>query len=802
MKDWTKLLATAALATAFALAGCSGDDGRDGPEGPAGPAGPPGPEGPPGPPGPGVEEIGDPVGVLSGEIINVEIDTSESAILTVTFEVKDASGLPVTGLTSFEYGVAKLVTPAGGVPYWQSYVNRQGPGSRPTAVLWATTERGEPEEIEPGVYQYTFADLEAAQDLDLPGITSDVGQAVLESLDLEYDPTLPHRVTVNSLASASRYTAVMDFVPAELPTLIPELVNRVVTNESCGACHGSSADRSLLSFPNLHGGNRYDVDACVICHNPNMYDGYQSTDDNWVDLDLVTITHKLHGGYAAKGLDEYFASNRDYTNVAYPQPLINCMSCHDNNRVPKPEGRTDADKLAFQVRPSAEACGTCHEIDFSVGGFNHLFGDAAPADCLVCHGPGTFASVDQFHISVASTPNNPQIPAGGYDFLYSIDSVTVNEALEPTITFAIYARSATATEYTPLVFDNLPTGVTLGNVRFYAAWSSPHPMPLDAMDGPAIAAPQDYNNLFVGGSRLYFDFATDTGLSAWDQPSALGVLTGFLGDLSGPNDAGYYTLDLPFAFPADSTLRAVSIEGRPQSAAGNAQPPSVIYRIGTPRRSVVDIDSCNTCHERIVFHGGGRMDGVDHCVTCHNPEMTNSNLFEGVIPEGAFDTIAARQVYEGMFFSQLSNNLKDMLHGIHAGQPVGAATPIRTVPYNFIRRDALGVGRGQGPHAFEFAGFPAALADCQVCHIPGSYSLPIVAGALWTVTDAEPGLTATSPHMPEAMERMAPESASCYGCHNTPEAKAHFELNTSFASGAEACAICHAPGRIVPAHVD
>jgi hypothetical protein len=47
---------------------------------------------------------------------------------------------------------------------------------------------------------------------------------------------------------------------------------------------------------------------------------------------------------------------------------------------------------------------------------------------------------------------------------------------------------------------------------------------------------------------------------------------------------------------------------------------------------------------------------------------------------------------------------------------------------------------------------------------------------------------------------MAPISAACYGCHNTPAAKAHFDNNTS--TGGEACVICHGPGRIAPAHVN
>jgi hypothetical protein len=99
--------------------------------------------------------------------------------------------------------------------------------------------------------------------------------------------------------------------------------------------------------------------------------------------------------------------------VHYPQPFVsNCLTCHDNNRMPKPAGRSAADAVAFQERPSAEACGTCHEVTFVAGTFDHNFGDQTPEVCLLCHGPEGFVSVDQFHISPSSTPNNPLQPEG------------------------------------------------------------------------------------------------------------------------------------------------------------------------------------------------------------------------------------------------------------------------------------------------------------------------------------------------------------------------------------------------------
>lgn len=786
MQNWTRLLVTATCATLLALAGCSGDDGDRGPAGPAGPPGPPGPEGPSAPP---VGDVGDPAGTLAGGITAVEIDMSASAIVTVTFEVSDRSGLPVSGLTGFEFGLAKLVTPAGAPPYWQSYINRAGPGSRPTSVLWATTERGAVTEIEEGVYEYTFAvDLEDAGVL-LPAINTPAALAVLPNVDVSYEPDQPHRLSVASTSSASRFNAVVDFVPADLPALLPDLVNQVATNESCGACHGSSADRSSLAFPNLHGNTRFDVNFCVTCHNPNMYDGYQSTDDAWVDLDLVTMVHKLHSDSG-----DYFASSRDYGHVHYPQPVSNCLTCHDNNRMPKPAGRSAADAVAFQQRPSDEACGTCHEITFVAGTFNHNFGGQPAEVCMLCHGPDGFVSVDQFHISPSSTPNNPLQPEGFVQFEYQIASVTVNELDQPIVTFRLLADGE------PVDLQNLPAGIGLGNMRFYASWSVPHPGAFDA-NGPAIAAPQDFNNLVdtlpvaPGGGRQWWELDVNLGVRSWDQPQSIGNLSAFVGTLT-PADDGYFVTApgitaTPFAFPPDATLMAIGIEGRPQSQGVSIDTSARIGYAGAPRRQVVAEDNCLACHETLAFHGGSRVNGPNYCLTCHNPETSSSNVFAGVIPVGLNGA--------GMNISgQLPMNLKDLVHGLHAGKPVGGA-PIRTVPFSFIRGTVAG-GSGQGPYDFSDIGYPAALADCETCHLPGTYALPITANALWTVVDGLPGATPAAPHNPGLATRMAPTGASCFGCHNSPTVKAHIDLNTS--PGGEACAVCHGPGKVVPGHVD
>ncbi len=796
------MLTAFVCAVALATAGCGSDDDSVPDETPA-----PDPTATPAP-GAGI-----PSGTLTGAITGVEIDSSDGAVVTVMFEIYDRAGLPVSGLSAFEVTIAKLLE-SGEYPRWQSYINRsrleegganvlRAVGERPTA---ATTNKVE--EVGTGLYQYTIGtDITAAADFvyygsgneRVPGSEFGIGNngvldspaalQILPTLDLEYDPTALHRISIAGRNSGSRFNATIDFVPVDLPALNAAHANMVVTNESCGSCHGDSADRSQLSFPNVHGNTRYTTELCVTCHNEGTYSSIESTDTTWAAISFVEMIHRLHGDSG-----DYAVAGRDYAHVHYPQPIDNCLTCHDNNRMPKPDGRSSEDAVAYQTRPSSQACGTCHEVNFSVGGFNHFFADQQPAACLNCHGPGGVASLDNFHISDSSTPNNPQQPDGLVQFAYEIASVTLDESDRPVVTFRLLANGESIDLQAP------PADISLGNMRFIAAWSVPQPGGFGRV-GPANAAPDDFNNLvdtlpvIPGSGRLWWELDLGLDVRSWDQPQALGDISNIVDTLMPAGD-GYFTtapgiVDPPFAFPPDAILMAIGIEGRPQSQEVSIDTASLISYVGAPRRAVVAEEKCLACHETLQFHGGSRINNPNLCVACHNPQVSSSNLFSGVIPEGLN---GAGAYIDG----QKSMNLKDLVHGLHAGKPVGG-DPIRELPFSFIRGTVQG-GQGQGPYDFSDIGFPAALADCQTCHLPGTYSLPVAAEALWSVVDGFPGATSTAPHEPVMADRIGPTSAACYGCHDTAAARAHFEVNTSYEGGVEACSVCHGAGQAVPGH--
>ena len=809
---WIRFAAATVLALALAACG-GGDDGAPGAPGAPGPAGPPGP----GVTQPAATATGD----LTGAVTGVSIDQA-TGIPTVTFSVKNAAGQPVTGATNFEFTAAKLIPATSSKPaQWQSYLNRSVLATGGARVLRAVGERRVATEVEPGVYRYSFCtSLTTAATFKYYGSgtepagacdTAAVGRSgvlnsaaatpILAGLDLAYAPSMVHRIGI-AARGGPRYNAVIDFVPAQLPTLQAVKSNQIVTNESCGACHAAdSSARAKLEFTGFHGNTRFDVALCSTCHNPGTYDSNASTDAAWAQLDLSTMTHKLHA--SATG---YKAAGRDYTHVTYPQDapfggvggigaftakpgVINCRTCHDNQspKITQPADRAAADKTAWTTRISQQACGTCHDgtVATAVNFTNHFGNQPGNELCSLCHGPTGAKPVNMAHATPYSTPNNPELVPGAKTVEYEIASVTLNASNQPTVKFRVKVDGQA------LNLKTLPAGgITIGAANFKLAWASPMAAPLSPANGPAIATPVDWNNFGTTTGRTYWNNAVTMNLRAYDQPLTANLSTaGLIASLAGPDAEGYFTTAAginpaaPLAFPANATLKAVAIESylaiNGMNISGRAALKGVDGPTSTLRRSIVDIDSCNTCHERVGFHSNaGRMNNPEYCATCHNPEISSSNIFAGVA-----DYTGKPETY-----SQKPNSFKDMIHAIHAAG-------IRTEPFNFIRGNPNASG-GNGPMVFGEIGYPGRISDCAACHKPNTYSLVSNPNFAWSVINGQPGLGATPADFKPALQvRHGPATAACGSCHDSSAAKAHFAINTASEISAEGCAVCHGAGK-------
>lgn len=207
-----------------------------------------------------------------------------------------------------------------------------------------------------------------------------------------------------------------------------------------------------------------------------------------------------------------------------------------------------------------------------------------------------------------------------------------------------------------------------------------------------------------------------------------------------------------------------------------------------PRRAVVDVNKCKNCHGSVapplVVHGNNRVEEVMVCVGCHNPNATD---------------IAYRTSGK-----ETPIDFKNMIHAIHAGR-------MRHNPEVII-------GFGGSVNDFSYVDFPASLADCQKCHIPGAYSLPLGNNVLGTTVDTRSVIDAGGKVVdgdPTNDLNITPTAAVCSACHDGNEARRHMEekgasfavLQQNIGSGKvrERCANCHGAGRqkdVVKVHAE
>ncbi|MDX1281237.1 MAG: OmcA/MtrC family decaheme c-type cytochrome [Shewanella colwelliana] len=169
----------------------------------------------------------------------------------------------------------------------------------------------------------------------------------------------------------------------------------VVTNESCGSCHG---DQQLV----FHG-SRNDLEGqCQVCHNPNMLADATDTPST-TTADFKHLAHGIHSG------------NREgYEAINYPGDIGNCAQCHAQDTdglltaaLPLNAG---VKPLAISgdrfTSPIAAICSDCHSGNTSK---NHMLqqgavfmgtladATAGTESCNTCHSAGAPADVLKVH---------------------------------------------------------------------------------------------------------------------------------------------------------------------------------------------------------------------------------------------------------------------------------------------------------------------------------------------------------------------------------------------------------------------
>ena len=252
------------------------------------------------------------------------------------------------------------------------------------------------------------------------------------------------------------------------------------------------------------------------------------------------------------------------------------------------------------------------------------------------------------------------------------------------------------------------------------------------------------------------------------------------GTVVGSYDVMFYRA-LPDAFAGDVVF---GLGGHPAwlttdadgvTAFERAATVSALYFPGAPRQSAIDSAKCNNCHKRMLEHGSNRNGNMEFCLMCHNGDAavcsSNPDPVDGSCPAG--------ETQEGYHFGR-------MVHSIHA-----ASTTFEG-------------------GAFAGVTFPQSVANCDSCHVPGTYNVAR-ATARAVSTDQGADIRVWTDDIAST-----PNAAVCGVCHTSTAERGHFEsqagqvddLKCTIAgagcvgpnggaglpNGQEACAVCHGTG--------
>jgi hypothetical protein len=179
-----------------------------------------------------------------------------------------------------------------------------------------------------------------------------------------------------------------------------------VSGDGCLECHGATIMHLEGAHPHYA---PFDTDHCLGCHDKS---------GNYADY-IGNRVHAVHRASATGDLHLTDGLPRDWSEVTFPRPANNCITCHTDTTTNTPVWRT----------PDEVVCGGCHgafptavPADFptvdpdrimkEAGAAQHMeqnggdFDPTTPAtlSCLVCHGEGRTADLFDTHNLIAFRP--------------------------------------------------------------------------------------------------------------------------------------------------------------------------------------------------------------------------------------------------------------------------------------------------------------------------------------------------------------------------------------------------------------
>jgi len=230
------------------------------------------------------------------------------------------------------------------------------------------------------------------------------------------------------------------------------------------------------------------------------------------------------------------------------------------------------------------------------------------------------------------------------------------------------------------------------------------------------------------------------------------------GDWQGlPYQDGTYTADLWLYKNIDLELQNELQTYRSTSNAGTFD---FLYGLATqiePHEIISSSANCYTCHNDVIFHGGGRR-GLDACLTCHG--------ISGGEDKPRWDTpnqSGAAAATPTELTPRVAIEFRQLLHKIHMGADLDHADTYTVVGNG---------GNGSSYGEVHFPAMPGGVQQCVRCH----------GNRAWKFPGAREHEDASVPTRVFGVV--------CGSCHDSNAAQAHIDVQTSL-SGYESCSVCH-----------
>jgi len=676
--------------------------------------------------------------VRPGLVISiVSAKITADGTISVDYKLTDPNGAPLDRSGIVTPGAVSLSFLAAYIPKGQeqytSYIVRMATApSGATATQAAADSGGTTQTLSTGEYIYTFATKAPSG----------------------FDATATHRVGIYGSRNLTEFNLGTNYADTTydfVPTGGKPAPRDIVRTADCNQCHGlPNGLTSTTGSAGLaaHGGSRRDVQLCIICHQPQTSDP-----DTGNPLDMRVFIHKIHMGSSLPSVQSgkpyqiigFQNSVTDWSTVVYPADVRRCQTCHN------PQNGA-AQSTAWLTEPTAAACGSCHDnVNFATGA-NHPGGpQVSDKQCALCHIPQGELEFDASILGAHTIPDQSTTIPG---LNFTLTKVTNGGAgQKPSVTFTVR--------------DNKGNGIPLGTFKTGSGSLSL------TMAGPT----SDYG---------YTSFGSDV--------STPGYVTESVVNSASCSNDGTCMYTFTHAVPANATgTYAIGIEGRltatllpgtvTQMNVNYGGKNQVIYfavdgSAVAPRRSVVALSNCNSCHAFLEVHGSLR-NNTEYCVFCHNPSdtdaarraMATNPADRALPPQGINFAMMVHKIHTGLNLKANFNQDYVIVGfaGSHNSFGVAFASVPASIPNTGVRFPAMGP-----------TGAVQDTAQCYVCHANGSQAvLPIGKNP---VVD------------PQGLLNPAPATTSaCTACHLNQSTFAHASANTDPKFG-ESCDVCHAAG--------